>query len=258
MRSPTTVRRLWLVANIAALGACASAPSGPGADSASPGPAPGTTVATPATYAGTLPCADCPGIEWTLTLLEDGSYRLRRVYLEAEAGGNRAFVELGRWDGDAASGRLALRGGSDGPIRFAVVDAQSLRLLDRRGQTIASSLDYALARRATLDRIDEAFRMRGEFVYLADAGRFTPCGTRVSFPVAQVADNAALERAYLAAAAEPAAPVLVSFDGRFAMRAPMEGDGLREFVVVEGFGEAHVGQGCEGAVDPAPGPARPY
>jgi NlpE N-terminal domain len=36
-------------------------------------------VEAPATYAGTLPCANCPGIEWTLTLLDDGSSRARRA-----------------------------------------------------------------------------------------------------------------------------------------------------------------------------------
>jgi uncharacterized lipoprotein NlpE involved in copper resistance len=64
-------------------------------------------------------------------------------------------------------------------------------------------------------------------------------------PVAQEADNATLERAYGEARPEPAAPVLVTFEGRYAMRPPMEGDGLQEVVIVEKFGEARPGARCE-------------
>lgn len=57
--------------------------------------------------------------------------------------------------------------------------------------------------------------------------------------------NAALERAYLEAAEEPEVPVPVAFEGRFAMRPPMEGGGWREVVIVEAFGEILPGERCE-------------
>lgn len=223
---------------------CTNAPVGDPGAAALPEP--------PASYTGTLPCASCPGIEWTLTLLDDGSYRLRQVYLEAEDGENRAQVELGRWYGGARADRLLLQGREEGPIHLAVVSAETLRLLDRQGQPIDSAFDYNLRRLPELDRIADVFPMLGEFTYMADAGRFADCRTRTSLPVAQEAANAALERAYLQAAAQPGAPVLVSFDGRFAMRPPMEGEGLQEAVIVESFGEARAGERCPGAVDPAP------
>lgn len=209
-------------------------------------------VEAPASYAGTLPCADCPGIEWTLTLIEDGSYRLRQVYLEAENGEDRAVVEVGRWATEGEGGRVVLSGRDEGPIRLAVTDAQTLRLLDQQGNPIESQLNYDLERLAEVDRIADVFPMRGEFSYMADAGRFTACGTGTSLPVAQEVDNAALERAYLEAVDEPGGPVLVTFDGRFAMRPPMEGPGLQEVVIVEAFGEARPGERCEGAVAAAP------
>lgn len=40
--------------------------------------------------------------------------------------------------------------------------------------------------------------------------------------------------------------LLVTFDGRYAMRPPMEGDGMEEVVIVEAFGEALPGERCEG------------
>jgi len=72
----------------------------------------------PATHAGTLPCADCPGIEWTLTVLDDGTYRLRRVYLDAKDGRDLAFIDIGRWDTGGADDRLVLRNLDDGPINL--------------------------------------------------------------------------------------------------------------------------------------------
>jgi copper homeostasis protein (lipoprotein) len=211
-----------------------------------------SVVEAPATYAGTLPCASCPGIEWTLTLLEDGTYRLRRVYLEAEEGEDLPFVEVGRWDTGGRNDRVVLRGRDEGPIRLEVEGAETLRLLDQQGQPIESMFDYTLRRLAAVDRIADVFPMRGEFSYMADAGWFSECRTRRRLPVAQEADNAALERAYSVTRKEPGAPVLVTFDGRFAMRPPMEGEGLHEVVIVEAFGEARPGERCEGAVDPAP------
>lgn len=208
-------------------------------------------VEAPASYTGTLPCADCPGIEWTLTLLEDGAYRLRRVYLEAEDGEDRSFVEVGQWEPDGRDDRLVLRGRDEGPVRLEVKDAETLRLLDQQGRPIESQFSHELEQLAEVDRIADVFPMRGEFIYMADAGRFTACGTATSLPVAQEGDNAALERAYLEATEEPAAPVLVTFDGSYAMRPPMEGDGMEEVVIVEAFGEARPGERCEGAVDAA-------
>lgn len=206
----------------------------------------------PVSYAGTLPCADCPGIEWTLTLIEDGSYRLRRVYLEAEVGKDRAFVEIGQWQTGGREDRVILGDRPEGPIQLEVQDADTLRLLSQQGEPIESRLDYELRRLAEVDRIDDPFPMRGEFSYMADAGRFSDCRTGKALPVAQEADNAALERAYSQAAPEPGGPVLVTFEGRFAMRPPMERDGLEEVVIVEKFREARSGERCEGAVASVP------
>jgi copper homeostasis protein (lipoprotein) len=70
-----------------------------------PASAPG--LALPASFVGILPCADCAGIAQTLSLREDGLYRMRRTYLGKP--GN-PFAETGRWQVDA-SGRLLLRSG---------------------------------------------------------------------------------------------------------------------------------------------------
>ena len=37
-------------------------------------------------YAGTLPCADCPGIQTRLTLGNDGTFEKQSRYLDRDAG----------------------------------------------------------------------------------------------------------------------------------------------------------------------------
>ncbi len=53
---------------------------------ASPDPAHSSRISLDwaGTYAGTLPCADCPGIEIRLTLDDDGSYRLATRYIDRQ------------------------------------------------------------------------------------------------------------------------------------------------------------------------------
>ncbi len=77
--------------------------------------------------------------------------------------------------------------------------------------------------------------MRGMFRYMADAGIFTECSTGQRWPVAHEADNAALEREYARASKNPGGPVLVSVEGRVAMRPKMEGQGLQPTLVPERF-----------------------
>ncbi len=87
-------------------------------------------IKAPVTYAGVLPCADCPGIDTTLTLLEDGTFRLREAYRDRPA----IEHDLGRWTIEE-NGHLALRGEVGRSFR---IGGDSLELLDRSGAPIAS------------------------------------------------------------------------------------------------------------------------
>ncbi|PWB78297.1 MAG: hypothetical protein C3F15_02100 [Holophagae bacterium] len=86
--------------------------------------------------------------------------------------------------------------------------------------------------------------MRGMYRYMADAALFEECLTGRRFPVAQEADNVALERAYLDALHDPGAPVLVSLEGQIAERPAMEGDDKVLLVVPERFIGVWPGETC--------------
>ena len=214
--------------------------SAPGSTTA---PAPAVGFALPATFAGVMPCADCAGIEQTLTLRTDGLYRLRRTYLGKPDG---PFNELGRWSADASGRRLTLRSGSE-MLLFEVKDNATLRLLDRLGQPITSNANLDLRRTAQVDPVSEPLRWRGEFVYLADAATFTDCASSLRWPVAMTADYLAMEHNYLQSRSAPAAPLVVSFEGRLEVRPSMEGP-PREQMVVDRFGGSQPGASCGSAV----------
>ncbi len=78
-------------------------------------------------------------------------------------------------------------------------------------------------------------KLKGFYSYMADAGLFTDCETNKKYPVAHEADNILLERAYLNVAENPGEKIIVTLTGRFELRKKMDGDGEREFLIVDKF-----------------------
>ncbi|BCV60629.1 copper resistance protein NlpE [Shewanella algae] len=91
-------------------------------------------------YKGLLPCADCSGIETTLTLKGDNSYRLQQVYQGKD---ESIFSESGKFTWDASGGKITLEDGS----KYLVGENQ-LFMLDREGNRITGSLadNYRLSK----------------------------------------------------------------------------------------------------------------
>lgn len=188
-------------------------------------------------YRGDIPCADCPGQQLTLTLFADGSYRLRRVYREAEAGRDATFHDIGRWARaqDDGANRLRLAGGSDAPQYLRIIGADTLRLLDSAGRDIDSPLNYDLRRLPQADRLPGPMVLRGLYQYMADAAVLQECRSGDRYPVLITRDHLALERAYLAARPAPGAPLLAVFEGRFVLQPPEPGLAPRDHLIVERF-----------------------
>lgn len=195
--------RIAVVLSALLLGACAAQP-----------PSERLRGALPATYVGTLPCADCPGLEYTLRLHADGSYFLRRNYLE-----RGPFDEVGRWLFSSDQRVLALQGGE----RFAVDDADAITLRDSSGAPIVSSHNYTLRRSETTAALEPRLTLRGSYVYMADAANFSECRTGRRFAVLPGDGAHAVEKAYLAGRGAPGEPLLVEVEGRLTEAVVMEG-----------------------------------
>ena len=94
-------------------------------------------------------------------------------YLGARSGNPQDVHDLGRW-GSIDAVTLELRGGRDAPVRFSMHPSGALRLLDAQGLPIVSTLNYELARQADIDRLSGPIRLRGMYLYMADAASLAP------------------------------------------------------------------------------------
>jgi heat shock protein HslJ/uncharacterized lipoprotein NlpE involved in copper resistance len=95
-------------------------------------------------YRGVVPCADCEGIETTITLATDGSYRLEARYLGKSDG---AFEQQGFFTWNPEGNVIALEGLTNRPILY-LVGENHLVQLDLEGRRITGPLAdrYRLAK----------------------------------------------------------------------------------------------------------------
>lgn len=233
------------------LAACAADPR-PTGDPVTPPAMPASYVAAnglslPGNYAGVLPCADCPGIRYELTLRPDQGFALRRAYLER----NLSEVSIGRWHADPARRTLILGSAEAGVpevLRLEILGNGTLRLLDRTGQPSASALPYELTRQAGDAPLEPVLPLRGAFTYRADAPRLSECRTGNSYPVAMEGEYLALERAYLAARPEGATPLTAEFKGAIALRPRIDGPGSEPTILVQRFDRLSTERACDPGV----------
>ncbi len=211
-----------------------------------PSPGPAQTGVPPwlrqaTSFSGDLPCADCEAIRYRLNLFPDRAFYLGTAYLGRDAG---ETFDIGSWDLSSNGRVLILQGGREAPLLFRVTGPDALTKLDLQGNDIDSALNYRLRRTPTFERIEPRLPMRGMYEYMADAGMFTECRTGQRWPVAQVEDNLALERAYLAARSRPAEQVLVSLQAGVEVREGMQPDLRRPMLVPYRFIAASPGEAC--------------
>ena len=95
-------------------------------------------------YKGTLPAADCPGIETTLTLAPDGSYALHLKYIDRDS----EFDEKGAYK---VKGNLLTLTPMDGQPEYYKVEENQVRKLNADKQPVTG----ALAENYTLQKTTE-------------------------------------------------------------------------------------------------------
>lgn len=86
------------------------------------------------TYKGTLPAADCPGIETTLTLASDGSYTLHLKYIDRDSDSD------GKGTFSVAEGLVELTPSDGGQPQYYKIEENSLRRLDAEKQPVTGEL----------------------------------------------------------------------------------------------------------------------
>lgn len=97
------------------------------------------------TFSGTLPCADCPGIDTTITLKPDGTYAVHEVY----QGKPGSFDSDGTWTAEENGQRVRLdpNSKSEQDRVFAVKSNDEIESLDVEGKPIATAAPHSLRRK---------------------------------------------------------------------------------------------------------------
>lgn len=184
-------------------------------------------------FLGILPCADCPGVEYRLDLMEDGVFFQRSQYRERDG----RFDHVGRWSWDVARKVVVLENGRRGRTEFVFESPDRLTLLDRDGQPIHSQFEHTLHRSRLLGRMEPQVTLDGLFRYYADSALLRDCATGWVMPVAMEYDYLRLERAWSRSGAPEQEPLPVRVQARIVERVNMEGP-ARPMVIVEDFVDA--------------------
>lgn len=95
-------------------------------------------------FAGTLPCADCPGIDTSVRIDDDGTFRLTETWRDRDTRTETA----GTWTVDADGTRLQLDPDSKEAADrwFEIVSRDEIRMLDTNGEAIAGTPNTSLRR----------------------------------------------------------------------------------------------------------------
>ena len=100
-------------------------------------------------FSGTLPCADCPGIDTTLELHGDGTFMLMETYQERKV--EPAMID-GTWTAEENGSRIRLdpNSKSEQDRLYAVDSHDRITQLGNDGKPlVATGLDFSLKRDAT-------------------------------------------------------------------------------------------------------------
>ncbi len=123
---------------------------------------PQTAIRTPATFSGTIPCADCPGIKFSLTLRPDSLFYATDVYIEGKDPEHSSFTWWGHWSFSEATRKITLFTG-DHPQFLKLVDSNRIRMLDGEGNEIPNGLNYDLTRARETDTLPDTVKSTGLF-----------------------------------------------------------------------------------------------
>jgi copper homeostasis protein (lipoprotein) len=185
----------------------------------------------PASFEGTLSCADCRGHQLTLNLFADGVYFLRETWL-GRAGGDETYDDIGRWSAAPDRKTIELHGGRETPLRFQRADDGALLALDAAGPASAPG-EQRLARDVAFRDLEPRLPLRGLYRHLGDTATFTECLTGRTMPVALEGNYLDTEKAYAALDKTEGQAFLVTVEGRIAERAKTIGDGTQDVLVVD-------------------------
>ena len=141
-------------------------------------------------FTGTLPCADCPGIQYHLNLYRDGRFEVRQQYLE------RGDINIIKGIWLLEKRNLHLVNQQHTLPAFYFSNNNQLAMLDLAGKPISSAMNYQLKRQADFIKLDTRQPMLGLYLLQDNQATFTLCQTGESLTVANTQHHLPMMRHY--------------------------------------------------------------
>ena len=209
---------------------------------------PNPFVELPATFIGTVPCADCEGIRIHLNLFGDDSFFLRTTRL-GKAGA--VSDDLGSWTFSSDRRLIVLKGRGEALHILEITAPGTLRELAADGRPNTGRGPNQLIRTSPFRPVEVRSTMRGAYTYLADAATFVECSTGQRWTVSAEAASRELESAYLKVRPAPGAAVMMEIEG-MAVQRPRSDGGTETALIVERVGRMLPKESCPARFSSAP------
>lgn len=142
------------------------------------------------TFSGTMPCADCPGIQYHINLYRDGRFEARQEYLER----NQINIVKGIWL--LESRNLHLVNQQLTLPAFHFLNNRQLAMLDLSGKPISGNNKFQLTREDEFKKIDSRMAMLGLYQLNDNHATFTQCNNGESLVVANTQHHLPVMRQY--------------------------------------------------------------
>lgn len=135
-------------------------------------------ISEPMFFSDTIPCTNCPGIVYQLSLTTDSTYIFSEELLGPK---NSPYVQFGRTA--KKDSVITLFMPNTKQVKFQVTDTGML-ILDRKTDINTGNEDFTLDPRpnGSFD-LTQLYIIDGAYFYSTDDANFTPCGQLISYPV---------------------------------------------------------------------------
>ncbi len=110
-----------------------------------------TALDWPGTYSGTIPCADCPGIQTVVQLFSNNQFRISELFLSRST---KPVISTGKFEWQKDYSRITLKGSKN--YQFLVAENQLVRL-DSKGQRIEGANAQAYILKKMNEEITEKY-----------------------------------------------------------------------------------------------------
>jgi|GEM_PF-1652670 len=198
----------------------------------------------PATYVGSIPCADCERVDIVLNLRPDQLYQLRKTNIANRGLVQKVESQMRNWR-FSRDGRMIILGKQKGMLKtYVVADENTLVFLESESERGTEPIRYNLTRSPSYDPFGDSVKIRGMFSAVEGGAVIQECSSGKVFNVARSGEFEQAVKEYLRLPHNPGEPLLLSFSGK------LEGTGqlgeVGELITIDEYNQLYLNRNCLG------------